>query len=278
MNPWQQVRQIKHLLDAARWPDGAAGRIFPQNSVVIVSGGDPALSDLRYPIAMIVDGGQEADQQTPELLTCRWRVMLFARAEGSEKSMAAVVGGQHTGGDGVSEGRGVMEIAEHVVRALSLKTGANGMRCAARVRSGAQGATVGSQHVAGKEIEVESWATTASHYDSPLYFAGTGAAGSATLTWVNAPTRWDQYDGAQHDGTRLAPIIRYASGATAPTSATTGSGVTGITAGDTSKVVTLAAGTYSFAIFQPYTETGGTAAERYSSQELGTTATSIVVT
>lgn len=279
MNPWQQARQIKYLLDAARWTDGAAGRIFPENSVVIVSGSDPALSDLRYPIAMIVDAGQESDPQTPELMTCRWRVMLFARAEGQEASMAATVGSPRTGGLGSSEGRGVMEIAEEAVRVLSIETTANGLRAAARVRSGAQGAVIGSGHVVGKEIEVETWATATRHYDPPLFLAGTGGAGQVALTWVNAPARWDQYTGPRHDGVRLAPVVRYASGATAPTSAVTGSEVTGIVAGDTSKTVTgLSAGTYSFAIFQPYTESGGASAERWSSQELSTTATSVTVT
>lgn len=276
MNPWQQARQIRWLLLEDRWPEGAAGRVFPSNSVVIVSGADPALSDLRYPIAMIVDAGQESDQQTPELLLCRWRVMLFARAEGAEGSSAATIGTQRSNGLGASEGRGVMEIAERVVRTLSLKTGANGLRCAARVRSGAQGAEVGSKHVAGKEIEVESWATEAAHYDEPLFLAGTGGSGQVTLTWKNAPARWDQYD---KNGTRLPPIIRYASGATAPTSATSGTGVSGISAGDTSKVVSgLSAGTYSFAIFQPYTESGSATPDHYSAQELSTTATSVTVT
>ncbi len=279
MNPWQQARQIKWILDWARWPDGAAGRLFPANSVVIVSGGDPALSDLRYPIAMVVDAGQESDPQTPELLACRWRILLFARAEGQEASMAAAMGGPRTNGTGASEGRGVSEIAEEVVRNLSLLTGANGMAASCRVRSGAQGAQIGSAFVAGKEIECETWATATRHYDSPLFLAGTGGSGQVALTWKNPPTRWDQYIGAQHDGTRLAPIVRYASGATAPASATAGTGVTGISAGDTSKTVTgLAAGTYSFAIFQPYTESGGASAERYSAQELSTTALSITVT
>lgn len=276
MNRWQQARQIRYLLLAARWPDGAAGRVFPSNSVVIVSGSDPALQDLRFPLAMIVSAGEEADPQTPELLRCRWRVIVMARAEGQTASQAATIGAQRTGGVGASEGRGVLEVGEETVKALSLLTGANGMRAALVSSSGAQSVETNNGMVAGVEYEFDSWATVRRHYDEPLFLAGTGGSGQVALTWVNAPARWDQYDA---NGNRLAPVIRYASGSTAPASATAGTGVTGISAGDTSKTVTgLAPGTYSFAIFQPYTESGSATADRYSAQELSTTALSITVT
>lgn len=276
MNRWQQARQIRYLLLAGRWPDGAQGRVFGPNSVVIASGSDPQLRDLRFPLAMIVSAGEEADAQTPELLRCRWRVIVMAKAEGQTSSQAATIGGQRTGGLGTSEGRGVLEVGEETVKALSLLTGANGMRAALVSSSGAQSVETDNGMVAGVEYEFDSWATVRRHYDEPLFLVATGGAGQATLTWVNAPARWDQYDST---GTRLAPVIRYATGATAPTTATSGTGVSGISAGDTTVTVTgLAAGTYSFAVFQPYTESGAASAERYSEQALSTTATSVSVT
>lgn len=275
MNRWQQAKQIAWLLDAARWPDGAAGRVFPSGSVRVVSGSDPGLRDLRKPLALIMSAGEEADPQVPELVRCRWRVFVLTRVEGAEMSQAATIGGQRTGGVGASEGRGLLEIGEEVCKAMALLTGANGVRAALAYASAAQSVEDEAGAVAGVEYEFDSWATVRRHYDSPLFLAGTGGSGQVSLSWVNAPTRWDQYDAS---GTRLAPIVRYASGATAPTSPTSGNSVSGISAGDTSKTVTgLSAGTYSFAIFQPYTESGDSSAERYSSQETSTTALSITV-
>ena len=110
--------------------------------------------------------------------------------------------------------------------------------------------------------------TEARYYDPARFLVGTGAGGSVGLTWKLPPTRYDS----------LVPVVRYASGATAPTSATAGTGVTGLTSSSVSATVTLAAGTYSFAVFMSYDELGTGTADRWSSAELGTTALSVVVT
>jgi hypothetical protein len=169
-----------------------------------------------------------------------------------------------------------MELEEEVIRTIGRLTGANGARAAVAFASGPSSAEVGTgKWVVAKEVSVKVWCTTERHYDPPVWLTASAAGGGVVnLTWTNPPTRWDQYPGTDHDGTRLAPIVRYAAGATAPTSATVGTGVAGIAAGATSIAASgVAAGATSFAIFQPYTEAGGTSPERYSAQELSTTKT-----
>jgi hypothetical protein len=171
-----------------------------------------------------------------------------------------------------------MEIEEEVEKAVGRLTGADGVRATVALVSAPSAQQAQGRIVVATEIQVRAGCTVRRHYDAPSFLVATGAAGSVSLSWVNPPLRWDQYPGDAHDGTRLAPILRYASGATPPSSATAGSDGGTLAASATTASVTLAAGTYSFAIFQPYTETGGSAAERYSAQETGTTRASVVVT
>lgn len=277
MNFPQIVAQAQWLVRRAVWDTGAAETIV-RWCAVIAGPDDPGLTDFATPFACIHPNGEEADEEDPKLTISSLSLVVVQSNEGQDMTQASILGGSRPGGPGSSRGRGALEIREELLKNLGALTGADGCRAAVVYRSSPAVAVANGRNVVATEATLQAYTTVAQHYDPPLFLVGTGAAGSVTLTWVNAPLRWDQYTGTAHDGTRLAPIIRYATGATAPATATDGTGVSGITAGDTSKTVSLAAGTYSFAIFQPYTETGGASAERYSAQELSTTSLSVVVT
>lgn len=269
--------QAKWLTERAVWDTGAGERIV-RSCAIIAGPDDPGLTDFSTPFACIHPNGEEADEENPKITVSSFSLVVVQSSEGQDMTQAALMGGARPGGPGSSRGRGAIEIREEILKTLASMTGANGMRAAVVYRSAPAMAVANGRNVVAVEATLQAYTTVAQHYDPPLFLVGTGAAGSVGLTWTNPPQRWDQYTGTKHDGERLAPIVRYASGATAPTSATAGTGVTGIASGATSKTVTLTAGTYSFAIFQPYTESGENTPQRYSSQELSTTTLSVVVT
>lgn len=266
-------RQLAWLVRTHTWPDATTGPLA-RRVYVIVGANDPALTDAACPFVCIHADGKEPDDQQPELGYAVFSVIIVQAAEGQDMTQAALLGGARTGGLGESEGRGALEIEEEVEKAVGFLTGADGCRATVGAASAPSAQQAQGRIVVATEIPVRAAITTRRHYECPSYLVATGGSGSVALSWANAPTRWDQYD---ENGTRLAPIVRYATGATAPADATSGTGVSGISAGDTSKSVSLAAGTYSFAIFQPYTETGVSTPERYSAQETGTTRLSVVV-
>jgi hypothetical protein len=272
----QVVMQARWLASRAVWDTGAAEPVLAW-CAIIAGPDDPGLTDFSTPFACIHPNGEEADEEDPKLTISSFSLVVVQAVEGQDMSQAALMGGPRAGGPGSSRGRGAIEIRAELLKTLAAMTGANGCRASVVYRSSPSAAVANGRSVVAVEATMQAYTTVAQHYDPPLFLVGTGGSGSVSLAWTNAPTRWDQYTGAKHDGQRLAPIIRYASGATAPTTATSGTGVTGIDAGETTATVTLAAGTYSFAIFQPYTETGANDPERYSSQELSTTSLSVVV-
>lgn len=269
MNQWQAARQIKYLLEAMRWPDGDAKRVISKAHVT-AGPPDDMLSTLRPPFCLVSVQPVEPDEEEPELEAAGFDVILVCQADGGEGNQNALMGANRSGGQGASEGRGLLEVEEQVKLAIGKLTGANGIRAALLSTGGSAAERIeGGAYVVARRYSVRCWCTVRRHYDPPNYAAATGGAGQFTVTWVNPTTRYDS----------LLPIVRYTTGATAPSSATAGTGVSGLTSASTSANPTgLSAGTYSAAVFWSYDETGGGSAERYSTQELGTTATSITVT
>jgi hypothetical protein len=268
VNQWQAARQLKYLLEAMRWPDGDAKRVISKAHVT-AGPPDDMLATLRTPFVLISVQPVEPDEEEPELEAAGFDVILVCQADGGEGNQNALMGANRTGGQGASEGRGLLEIEEQVKLAIGRLGGANGVRAQILSTGGTAAERMESgSYVVARRYSVRCWCTVRRHYEAPMYVAATGGAGQIAVTWVNPTARYDS----------LLPIVRYTSGATAPTSATAGTGATGLTITSASKTITgLSAGTYSVAVFWSYDETGGGSAERYSSQELGTTATSITV-
>lgn len=269
MNQWQAARQLKYLLEAMRWPDGTASRVISKAHVT-AGPPDDMLATLRPPFCLISVQPVEPDEEEPELEAAGFDVILVCQADGGEGNQNAMMGANRTGGQGASEGRGLLEVEEQAKLAIGKLTGASGVRAAILSTGGTAAERLDSgAYVVARRYAVRCWCTVRRYYEAPNYVAGTGGAGQFTVTWVNPGARYDS----------LLPIVRYALGTTAPASATDGTGVSGLTSSSVSATPTgLASGTYSAAVFWSYDETGGGSAERYSAQELGTTKTSIVVT
>lgn len=269
MNQWQAARQLRYLLEAMRWPDGDQKRVISKAHIT-AGPPDDMLSSLRPPFCLISVQPVEPDDEEPELEAAGFDVIVVCQADGGEGNQNALIGANRTGGQGASEGRGLLEIEEEVKKAIAKLTGANGLRAAILGTGGLAAERLeNASYVVARRYSVRCWCTVRRHYEAPNYVAATGGVGQIVVTWVNPPTRWDS----------LLPIVRYASGATPPASATAGTGVSGLTSSSATTTITgLSAGTYSVAVFWSYDETGAGSAERYSSQELGTTATSVTVT
>lgn len=268
MNDWQHLRQIAYLLEAATWLDGTTEKVFSR--AIPTAGETPkALSQYRPPFVLLTADGKTNDDENPGLVMYELGATIVVAVEGRDLGQAALMGGGRSGGQGSSKGRGLLEVEEEFNRVVGRLTGADGAPAVAYESGSAQAVEVdATRYVTARKHSIKVLGTAARYYPPCLFLVGTGAAGSVGLTWKLPPTRYDS----------LVPVVRYASGATAPTSATAGTGVSGLTSASVSATVTLAAGTWSFAIFMSYDELGTGTADRWSAAELSTTATSVTVT
>lgn len=254
MNLLQHVRQAKNKLDAAVWPSGTQGRLFPPDSVAICTPEQIPLAvrELSTPFALIIPGTSTADDEEPFLERSTFDVIVVQHEEGGgELDFAALVGGIRGGGVGESEGRGVLEIIARVKAELGQLTGADGAPAIARY-SGAPAAAKASgteQYACAQRISVDIRSTAAPSYEPPhrLSLSDAGAHAIAA-SWVLPPARYD----------RRRVVVVWKAGATAPTSITDGTEVSvAATATSVTFAPTGAAGTFSVAVFETYDETGG---------------------
>lgn len=279
MNVVQMVRQARYLLLARQWPDSPTEYVFGQDggdlagAVRITNGGyeDSALAELRRPFALLSVDEAVADDEEPGLILQRFGLILVHAVEGSRYGERAIVGGPLEAGVtiGGSEGRGLLDIETQAAAAIGKLTGADGARSVLAFTGSERMTREGSLLVAARRYSFSAWCSVQPHYDPPVHLVATGGVGSVSLTWTLPPARWDRYE----------VVLRRAAGGTPPSGPTAGQGVTlsGLLA--TSKTDSgLAPGTYSYAIFGGYDETGAAASQRYSSQVLGTTRSSVTVT
>lgn len=267
MNEVQFLRQAKYLLKAATWPDGAAQRVWPPESVRVTAGPiEPLESDVRFPLCLLSGSNERADEADPDLVALTLSATLVAQAEGGDFAERAVLGSPRAAGQGKSIGRGVLDLAERARDALGRLTGANGCPAVLVHDGDVEAEQAGSVYLVAKRLSFRALGTIQPLYDAHRFLAAQALGGGVVrLTWRLAPTRFDMFDGA---GVRLKPVIRYAAGATAPTSPTAGTGVTIATATAETVDATVGAGQKSFALFAAYTESGHVLAEKYSPQDL----------
>lgn len=272
MNAWQMSRQMAYSLRQRKW-EGNSGNevVFHTSSAIETSAQIPlALNELILPAVFVHPIDAEADENDPRLLIERFEVTIVAEIAGGRHGRESLIGGSRAGGQGSSKGRGILEIEEEVLAVLQNVNQTGGVRLILRGKGASEPQFIEDRgDVSTRTLTFEAALTQARYYHPPLRLAGTGGSGQVSLTWLNPPTRYDT----------LAVILRRASGSTAPTSATAGTGVTLGSATATSVTDTgLGAGTYSYAVFMSYDETGAGSAERYSTQERTTTKTGVVVT
>lgn len=269
MNSYQIVQQIRYLLTSRKWEGNAAYQaVFHPNSVVETAATpDVALTELVMPAALIRPLDAEADAFDPRLMLERFEVTIVCPVAGGRFGRESSVGGPRAGGQGSSSGRGILELEAEVLATLQKRDQADGIRLNLRSKTASEPQLLENRWVTTRTYTFEAACTTDRYYHPPLRLAATALGGGvARLTWLNAPDRWD----------RRAVRIAYSAGATAPATYAAGTAVAIATAHPTTVDVTTGAGTFSFAAFEAYTETGAASDERYSSQERGTTKTLVV--
>lgn len=275
MNAFQYARQIQKVIADQTWVDSPSEYVFGRHvtgtgtggSVIVTDGPEAkALVELRRPLCLVTVGNNVPDEEHPDLELQEFDLILVTEVMGDDLGERVLLGGPRpsAGGQGSSRGRGLLEVEERVKAACGRLSGADGCPAALACIGSPPSQKVDTGFmVSSRKYRLRAWCTRQATFDAPTSLLATGGVGSVTLSWALPPARWD----------RRQIVLRKASGATAPASATAGTGVT--LSGDlaTSVVDTVLAGTWSYAVFCGYTETGAAANERFSAQSVGATRT-----
>lgn len=271
MNPWQIAKQLRYLLSARVWSETSGQRVF---GVVKVTNApaEGAINTLIRPWVFVRIGGASVEPDQPGYLHQTYEIVLCTSLSGDQYGENALLGAnRNAGAANVSDGRGLLEVEEELLAVVRQVQETSGVKIVASHRSDIEPVLVdGRSEVLSRIYSVEADCTDARYYHPPMNLVATPAGGgTVSLTWSVPPDRYDRY----------RVILRRASGATAPPSATSGMGVTLSGNLATSVTDSPGAGTFSYAIFASYDETNATPSvdQRYSSQEAGTTRTSVVV-
>ncbi len=270
MNRWQVARQIQYLLRTQDWPGGstdAFGRV-----VVTVFPDEEVIGQVQWPMAFVRPGSFTVDPEHSEeatLLQSRYTITVYVQVASDGWGEAVLIGG-HRASATDSDGRGLLEVEEVVFDAVARLDGESGIEAQVIAASASD-----AQHVpdlgfvASCQYVVEALCTADRFYHPCTRFQASDATGgNASLSWKVPPDRFDRY----------RVILRRASGATAPTSITGGTGVTLASDLATSITDSPGAGTFSYALFGTYDEDdtydGGTAD---SDDQVSASATATVV-
>jgi len=257
VNAWQVMRQLRYLLREADWSDSPGSPVFG-TSVYVTSGVDPsaAATRLRFPACLIAPGSTQVDEDQDDLDESTIVVTLCASVPGDWTGEAALLGAARAGGAGSSGGRGLLELEEVVRDAVGYLDGQDGIRLQIVGASEPEPTPLeGNTFAVARRIELSAWCRVDRSYPPARGLAATTAGATVALAWTTPPTRYDL----------LRMVLRRAAGSTAPTSPTAGTGVTLGSGLATSVNDTPGAGTWSYALFAGYAETGGATPDRYSS-------------
>lgn len=263
MNAWQCLRQLRAILRASVWPDGAGEVVF--SARVHVTAGPPAeaLPGIGYPFCLLAPGSADEDDDDASLERTALRVLLCVRGAGDSYGEAALMGGPRSGGVGSSKGRGLLEVEEVLKSAINKLDADNGVNVRITGRSAPAAQTIGSDYVVSREYTLEGVLTTDRTYAPAQNLVATASgSGNVSLTWTLPASRYD----------RLGVVLRRASGTTAPASPSAGTGVTLSGPLATSVTDSPGAGTFSYALFAAYDEVSATptTADRYSVAQTAT--------
>ncbi len=208
---------------------------------------------------MIVPEEGTADPDEPSLWKDIFSVSLAVRVAADPWGETVLIGGlRGTDGQGSSDGRGLMELEEELRKTLRFLNATSGVKI--RVLGRSSIATVYDEdlgYVAARSYRFEALTTDERDYPAPTRLTAVDAAGAgdADLAWTLPPARYD----------RLSLTLRRAAGATAPATATSGTGVT-VGALVTSLTDSPGAGEFSYSLFMGYDELNDTPAtvDRFS--------------
>ncbi len=265
MNAWQTARQIRYLLQQEQW--GGTTDVFDDDSVrIITAGSESAFEDLINPAVLIRIEEAEMDPEfgeQPGLIRQTLSLTLCVSNDGDGYGTSPLIGAGRTGQTD-SRGRGLLELEEPLMNAVERLGDADGNRivCRAATVAGTV-AHADYSHMAFREYRLEAWVTSDRYYHPPTRLTATKNGADVDLTWSLPPDRYD----------RLRMVLRRASGATAPASASAGTGVT--LGSDLATSVTdtnPGSGQWSYALFAAYSEFDASPAaeDRYSAADTAT--------
>ncbi len=252
MNRWQVPQQVQYLLRQLVWADAAI--VFPENCVLVTLGVWQTISEMnRLPMALVRPGAISVDPklaaERPDLVSIEFSVSLIVATAGDAYGETTLLGANRRGG---SMGRGLLEVEEKVLAAISTLGPAAGLPIVFRGASHAQPVydEANGRYIAFGDYRFEAGGTLVRTYEKPAGLARTGTT-TAILTW-NQRTRWDF----------RRFILRRASGSTPPATIVAGTGITlggSPDGGGTTPPITVTdtpgAGTFSYSLFQVFDDT-----------------------
>lgn len=164
------AQQLKHLLEAARWPAGSQDLIFGARGGVAVVAGNPTEDQIpkALPFCVIgIDAG-ECDPDEPGLVTQQFTVTSGAEVAGDQVGEHAVIGGPVTN-LGRSAGRGVSEVSAQVRATIQSLTGADGARImlSATATGTPRSMSADLRQIALEEVTVKAICTSLPFYAEP---------------------------------------------------------------------------------------------------------------
>lgn len=254
MNAWQVFKQVRKLLEDQVWPDSGGESVFG-NVVISVAPEERALRNMRMPVVMIVPLDAEADPQFDEeegMILQNIGIKIIQAIAGDPVGQSVLVGGYRgLAGQSKSAGRGLLEIEEPMLDSISQLNEIDGISIMMRYKSAVEHVLDDIGYVAWRDYTFEALVTSTRFYHTAekLTAVDVGNGGDITLSWELPPSRFDL----------LRVILRRASGSTAPSTPTSGTGVTlsgNLATGVTDS--TGAPGQYSYALFAAYDETNDT--------------------
>lgn len=256
MNPWQMAQQIRYLLRQHRWQEGAGDPVFG-DSVFVYAGQTPDGEAIPpgFPFALVGLDSKTHDEDTPELLSQDFSIIVAVEVAGDPLGEYALIGGARPDAAS-SSGAGVAEVVEEVHRAVASLTGADGARilCSA-TGSSAASAMLPGRHCAFEQLRLSAWCTAESHYPTPEALNVT--ADEWTWTGGHCSSRFD--------------FVRYQLGyVTGSTPAATFADVEGVVyqgAGTFTTHTPVSGRTYS--VFAEYSPRGGTDRSYSAGNEVG---------
>ena len=244
MNPFQISKQLRYLLQSARWPDTPFKPVFASYSIKVTAGISDAdtLGQVGFPYCFIEPGEARADERNPYLIDQTFMLAVGVRVAGDSIGQTALIGGQRTAdGSGGSAARGILEIEEEVLKAVARLSSESGINIRCTYRSGLIPAVMQNiGYVVERRYRLEATATVERYYHPPRNLA----LDVNDLTWTLPPDRFD----------RFRVVLVRADGTTTPPADQTDGTVVPL-AGDLATSVTDAApAPKAYSVFMAYDE------------------------
>lgn len=233
MNDEQLLRQVAYKLTSAQWPDATA--LFDAVTFAPPGAIQESHMESQGRVALVTLGDQETDANEPKALRQTVHVLLHHATEDVDDE----------GDDARLGAKGLLRLVEQVRGVLRYLGEESGVRMEFVSQGASSASDLAWASGASRELIFEAHIADERDYPGPTRLKATAlGGGQVSLTWTRAPDRFDRH----------SQVLRRASGSTAPTSISGGTGVT-ISAAATSVTDSPGAGTWSYAIFAGYDDT-----------------------